>query len=142
MGTKISKVRTAGAFLALAVAFGMGSAWAKDVTVTLSGAEETPPVTTTASGSGKISIGDDKSVSGSVKTMGMDATAAHIHVGAAGKSGPPIITLAKGANGAWDVPAGTKLTDEQFASFKAGDLYINVHSAANKGGEIRGQIKP
>jgi len=142
MGIQTSKVRSAGAFLALALTFGMGAAMAKDVSVSLSGAEETPPVTTTASGSGTITIGDDKSVSGSVKTTGMDGNAAHIHLGAVGKAGPPIITLTKGADGSWSVPAGSKLDDKQFASFKAGDLYVNVHSAAHKDGEIRGQLKP
>ena len=140
--TKISKVHAAGAFLALALACGIGSAWAKDVGVTLSGAEETPAVTTTSTGSGTITIGDDKAVSGSVKTMGIDGSAAHIHLGAVGKAGPPIITLTKGADGTWSVPAGSKLDDKQFASFKAGDLYVNVHSAAHKDGEIRGQLKP
>ena len=38
--------------------------------------------------------------------------------------------------------AGAKLTDAQYDSFKAGNLYVNVHSAANKGGEIRAQLKP
>ena len=142
MSSKISKVRAAGASLVLAVVLGMGSAWAKDVNITLSGAEETPPVTTTASGTGKFSIGDDKSVSGSVKTTGIEATAAHIHLGAAGTSGPPIVTLTKGADGTWSAPADAKLTDDQYASFKAGNLYVNVHSAAHKAGEIRGQLKP
>jgi hypothetical protein len=136
------KLRAVGALLAITAAFGIGSAWSADVKVTLSGAEETPPVQTSASGSGTISIGDDKSVSGSVKTMGVEGTGAHIHVGAKGKSGPPIITLTKGADGTWSVPAGSKLTDEQYASFKAGDLYVNVHSEKNKGGEVRGQLKP
>lgn len=140
MSNKIAKSRATGAILVLA-SMVLGSAWAKDVTVTLSGAEETPPVQTSASGTGKFSVGDDKSVSGSIKTMGFDGTAAHIHVGAAGKSGPPIITLTKGADGTWSVPAGAKLTDEQYASFKAGDLYVNVHSAEHKPGEIRGQLK-
>lgn len=140
MNTNVRKMYIAGALLALA--FGIGSTWAADVKVTLSGAEETPPVTTSASGSGTISIADDKTVGGSVKTMGVEGTAAHIHLGAKGKSGPPIITLTKGADGTWSVPAGSKLTDEQFKSFKGGDLYVNVHSAAHKDGEIRGQLKP
>ena len=35
-----------------------------------------------------------------------------------------------------------ELTEAQMASLKAGNLYVNVHSAANPGGEIRGQLKP
>jgi hypothetical protein len=106
------------------------------------GAEETPPVTTSASGSGTIKIADDKTVSGSIKTQGIDGIAAHIHVGAPGVAGPPIITLEKSADGVWSVPAGAKLTDEQYASFKAGNLYVNVHSQEHKPGEIRAQLKP
>jgi len=40
------------------------------------------------------------------------------------------------------MPAGAKLTEAQFAAFKAGNLYVNIHSDANKGGEIRGQLTP
>jgi hypothetical protein len=53
--------------------------------VSLSGANEVPPVNTSASGSGSFTVGMDKSVSGSVTTSGVAGTAAHIHVGAAGK---------------------------------------------------------
>lgn len=119
-----------------------GAAFAKDIKVSLSGGEETPPVTTAATATGTIKVAADKSVSGSIKTTGIDGTVAHIHVGAPGQSGPPIITLEKTADGVWSVPAGAKLTDEQYASFKAGDLYVNVHSAEHKPGEIRGQLKP
>jgi CHRD domain len=119
-----------------------GSALAVDLKLNLTGAEETPPVTTSASGTGTITIAADKSVSGTVKTAGIEGTVAHIHVGAPGQSGPPIITLTKGADGQWSVPAGSKLTEDQYASFKAGNLYVNVHSAEHKAGEIRGQIKP
>jgi len=118
------------------------SAFAVDVKVSLSGAEETPPVTTAASGSGTISIAADKSVSGTIKTTGIEGTAAHIHVGAAGESGPPIITLEQSTAGVWKVPAGAKLTADQYANFKAGKLYVNVHSAEHKPGEIRAQLKP
>jgi len=125
-------------FLALASA----GAFAKDVKVDLTGAEETPPVNTSATGHGTIHIGKDKSVSGSVKTTGVEGIAAHIHVGAKGEAGPPIITLNKGADGTWTVPEGSKLTDEQWADYKAGKLYVNVHSAEHKPGEIRAQLKP
>jgi hypothetical protein len=130
------------ALVAMGFIVGSGSALAKDIKVSLSGAEETPPVSTPASATGTISIKEDKSVSGSIKTSGIDGTVAHIHVGAPGKSGPPIITLEKIADGLWSVPAGSKLTDEQFASFQAGNLYVNVHSTEHKPGEIRAQLKP
>jgi hypothetical protein len=111
--------------------------------VTLSGAQEVPPVTTSGSGSGTITVSEDKSVSGSVKITGFTATAAHIHTGAAGKNGPVIIPLTKSSDGStWSVPAGAKLTDAQYNEYKAGNLYVNVHSAAFKGGEVRGQLKP
>lgn len=127
---------------ALSIALIAGLAQASESKVTLSGAEETPAVTTQATGSGSIVVNADKSVSGSVTTQGINGTAAHIHLGAPGQKGGPVITLAKGDNGVWNVPAGSVLTDEQYAAYKAGNLYINVHSADNKGGEIRGQLKP
>lgn len=117
-----------------------GFALAKDVKVTLSGANEVPAVTTTASGEGTISIADDGAVSGSVTTKGVNGTAAHIHIGAAGKNGGVIVPLTKDGD-TYKVPAGAKLNAEQMAAFKAGELYVNVHSAANPGGEIRGQLK-
>ena len=131
------------ACVAAAAMLACGAASAQDVKVKLTGAEETPPVASAASGTGTISIGADKSVSGTIETTGIEGTVAHIHLGAPGKAGPPIITLVKGADGhSWSVPPGSTLTDEQYASFKAGDLYVNVHSAAHKPGEIRGQLKP
>jgi hypothetical protein len=140
---KLINIRRSGALVAAAMLIaGSGSALAADLKVTLNGAEETPPVTTSATASGTITVAADKSVSGTLKTQGIDGTVAHIHVGAPGQSGPPIITLNKGADGAWSVPAGSKLTDEQYADFKAGKLYVNVHSAEHKAGEIRGQLKP
>src|SRR5258706_5803474 len=113
----------------------------KPVKVALSGDKEVPPVQTKATGSGAVTVAPDKSVSGSVTTSGLDGTAAHIHDGAPGKNGPVIIPLTKNGN-TWSVPANTKLTDEQYKAFQAGNLYVNVHSAANKGGEIRGNLSP
>jgi hypothetical protein len=45
-------------------------------------------------------------------------------------------------DGTWTVPPDTKLTDEHYASFKSGNLYVNVHSAEHKPGDIRAQLKP
>ena len=133
-----------GAALAFAfAAFGSYAivAAAADVKVTLAGDQEAPPVTSTATGTGTITIGADKTVHGSVTTKNIAGTAAHIHEAPAGKSGPVVIPLEKKGD-TYSVPANAKLTDAQFASFKAGNLYVNVHSAAHPDGEIRGQLKP
>ena len=110
-------------------------------TVALTGANEVPPVDTTAVANGTITVAPDGSVSGSVKTSGIDGTMAHIHIAAVGKNGPVIIPLSKDGD-SWVVPAGAKLTDEQLKAYQAGELYVNVHSAAHKGGEIRAQLTP
>jgi hypothetical protein len=130
--------------IALAAGFAVSglSANAADVAVKLTGDQEVPAVTSTATGAGTIVIKNDKSVSGSVKTSGIQGTMAHIHLAEPGKNGPPIITLNKTADNTWSVPEGSKLTDDQYKSFKEGNLYVNVHSAEHKGGEIRTQLKP
>ena len=109
--------------------------------VSLRGANEVPPVTTSASGSGTVTIKDDRSVSAKITATGMTATAAHIHEAAAGSNGPVIVPFTKTADNTFEAPPGAKLTDAQYASYKAGKLYVNVHSAANPGGEIRAQLK-
>jgi len=116
---------------------------AQPVSVTLSGAQEVPAVMTSASGVGVITVSADKSVSGSVTVSGLEPTMAHIHEAAGpNANGPVIVPMAKTAENVWSILAGAKLSDAQFESFKKGNLYVNVHSAANKGGEIRAQLKP
>ena len=120
---------------------GMAAGKNQTVKVTLSGDNEVPAVKTNATANGTITVGADKAVSGKITTTGVDGTAAHIHDGAPGKNGPVIIPLTKSGND-WTVPAGAKLTDEQYKDFQAGNLYVNVHSAQNKGGEIRANLSP
>ena len=108
----------------------------------LTGAQEVPPLSTSGVGTGTITVAADGSVSGSVTTTGVAGTMAHIHVGALGVNGPVIIPLTKTAEGVWAVPPGAKLTAEQLKSHQAGGLYVNVHTDANKGGEVRAQLKP
>jgi CHRD domain-containing protein len=117
------------------------AALAVDVKVVLKGEEEVPPVKTSAAGNGIFAIANDNTIAGSVNTTGVQGTAAHIHEGAPGKNGAVIIPLTKNGD-SYVVPPNTKLSDSQLAAFKAGNLYVNVHSAANPGGEIRGQLKP
>jgi hypothetical protein len=80
-------------------------------------------------------------VEGSVTTTGVEGTMAHIHQGAKGTNGPVVIPLTKSGD-TYTVPAGTKLNDAQMQAFKAGNLYVNVHTAKNKGGEVRAQLTP
>jgi len=82
----------------------------------------------------------DRSVSGSITTSGISGSAAHIHLAPAGQNGPVIVSLMRTADNMWSVPPGLRLTDAQYDAFKQGNLYINVHSAANPSGEIRGQM--
>jgi hypothetical protein len=128
--------------LTVSIAGYSASVLGDEIKVTLSGDQEIPPVTTSASGSGTITVGEDKSVSGKVTISGMTPLVAHIHEAAAGTNGPIIIPLTKTSDTVWVVPAGAKLTDAQYASYKAGNLYYNFHTEAHKSGEIRGQIKP
>ena len=127
---------------AAALTVGVGTSIAADPKLVLSGTQEVPSVSTAASGSGTITVGKDRSVSGSVTTSGISGISAHIHAAAAGQNGPIAIPLTKTSDGVWSVPAGAKLTDAQYKSYEAGELYVNVHSDAYKSGEIRGQMKP
>lgn len=110
--------------------------------ISLKGAAEVPAVKSAATGTGQITVLPDQTVSGNIKTAGLVPTVAHIHEGASGQSGPPIITLSKTGVDSFVVPDTARLTDAQYASFKSGDLYVNVHSAQHPTGEIRGQLLP
>ena len=111
------------------------------ISVKLSGAEEVPPVSTPGSGSGSFRVAEDGTITGSVSTEGVQGTMAHIHRGAKGQNGPIIVPLDKNGD-TYTVPAGRKLTKEQLEDLKKGNLYVNVHTNANKGGEVRGQLRP
>ena len=126
------------AALGLAIA---GSAFAQQMSLKLSGDQEVPPVKSQGSGEAMITVAPDKTVSGEVMTTGIKGTMAHIHQGAAGANGPVIVPFTKDGD-TYRAPAGAKLTPDQIKAFKAGNTYFNVHSDANKGGEVRGQLKP
>src|SRR5262245_21616437 len=109
--------------------------------VKLSGNEEVPPLTVTGSGSGSFRVAEDGTITGSVSTKDVQGTMAHIHRGAAGANGPVIVPLDKNGD-TYSVPAGRKLTPQQIEDLKKGNLYVNVHTNRNKGGEVRGQLQP
>jgi hypothetical protein len=114
-------------------------------TATLTTASEVPPKTTTGKGDATVSLDTaTKTLSWKVTYGGLtgDATAAHFHGPAdPGVNAGVVIAIATGA-----VPnpaVGSKvLTDAQIAELTAGKWYINVHTKANPGGEIRGQVLP
>jgi hypothetical protein len=106
----------------------------------LTGAQEVPAVETRAMGTSTIEVATDMGIKGNVETTGIEGTMAHIHMAARGINGPVVVTLEKQGENRWVVPAGTHLTADQFASYKRGGLYVNVHSAAHKDGELRLQL--
>ena len=115
------------------------------LTFPLSGAQEVPAVATTATGDGYALVAlSDYSLELQVLTSGVaDATAAHIHTGIAGENGPVLLGLEQDADNVnrWMAPADAALTQSIFAVLAAGGHYVNVHTPAFPGGEIRGQIE-
>jgi hypothetical protein len=139
----IAKLILAGAALALSACSSLPD-WMPGsgaIKVNLSGAEEVPPLTVPGSGSGSFRVADDGTITGSVTTKDVQGTMAHIHRGAKGTNGPVIVPLDKKGD-TYSVPAGRKLTPQQMEDLKKGNLYVNVHTDRNKGGEVRGQLQP
>lgn len=140
---KVRNLFTSAAGIAAALLIaGCASMGGGPLSVPLSGSQEVPPVNVSGSGTGTITVGEDKSVTAKIVTRGVNGTAAHIHEGAAGTNGPVAVPMDKTGENEWSTKAGAKFTDAQYEAYKAGRLYFNVHTAQNKGGEIRGQIRP
>ena len=109
--------------------------------VTLVGANEVPAVTTRATGRATVTVDANCGVTATVITEELNPTAAHIHEGAAGANGGVAVPLNKTGPNTFAAAPGAKFTPAQCDAYKKGNTYINVHSAANPGGEIRGQIR-
>jgi hypothetical protein len=138
----MSKTKATLATLAIgaAVAFA-GPAFADKMKATLDGKSEVPPNTSAATGTADIDYdAASKKLSWKLTYSGLSgaATAAHFHGPAAPGANAgvkvPIPNTASGSEGS------ATLTDEQAADLVAGKYYVNVHTDANKGGEIRGQV--
>ena len=113
---------------------------------TLGAAAEVPPVQSPGMGAAAVNVDTTtKQISWRVDYSGLTgpAAAAHIHCGApAGGNAGVAVPLGTAPNWASPLQGSGTLTDAQLADLQAGKCYVNVHTAANKGGEIRGQLAP
>ena len=138
--------RTIVASLAASAALALvGAATAEEMKMSaeLSGAEEVPPVETSATGTTDVTYDtESKMLSWELEYSGLssDATAAHFHGPAdPGENAPPVVPIEDFASGS---EGSAELTDDQAALLMDGKMYVNVHSADHPDGEIRGQVKP
>jgi len=107
----------------------------------LKASNEVPPVD--GKGGGSVAITFDTASKqltwkGSVSGLTGPATAAHFHSAESGKNGPVAVPITGADKGSFEGSA--TLTDAQAAELMAGKWYVNVHTATNKAGEIRGQV--
>ena len=135
------KTKTLLATLALGVAFA-GPAFAEKMKATLDGKSETPPNTSAGKGTADIDYdAASKKLTWKLTYSGLSgpATAAHFHGPAeAGKNAGVAVAIPNATTSPNEGSA--TLTDAQAADLMAGKYYVNVHTAANPGGEIRGQV--
>lgn len=112
----------------------------------LTGAQETPPVTTTASGKASFALNADLNLLHYTVevTNVISVTASHIHLGPTGKNGPVLFGLFSSSQGIFDAthPVGgaLPLSGKNLVDLLTGYYYVNVHTVANPGGEMRGQL--
>jgi hypothetical protein len=156
-------LRTGSILVALMLVGSPAVAAEQTFTATLAGGSQVPKVASKASGDATFTVSDDgKRIEYTLMVRDLrDVTMAHIHLGAAGKNGPVVVwlypatgkpkliggsengELAKGEITAAGLqgPEKGKPLSALVRAMKAGDAYVNVHTAEHKGGEIRGQIQ-
>lgn len=114
-------------------------------TATLSGAAEVPAKTSNGTGSASFTINDNRTITYDLAVTGITPTAQHIH-GPADATTPAgvIVGLTIGTNQTITPSSltGAVNYDSLLVLLRNGHSYVNVHTAANPGGEIRGQILP
>jgi CHRD domain len=130
------------------------------LTATLTGAQETPApgINTGAFGNATVVVNmGTRTVTWVVNVFNLPSgvTAGHIHVGGVGTPGPTVInfTVPTGASNDFSITGsatdatftlrpdqGIRSADDMFQAILGGNTYVNVHSAVNGGGEIRGQL--
>jgi hypothetical protein len=135
------KTKTLLAALAVGILFA-GPAFAEKMKATLNGKSENPPNTSAATGTADIDYdAATKKLSWKVTYSGLSgpATAAHFHGPAEpGKNAGVAVAIPNA--GTSPVEGSATLTDAQAADLMAGKYYVNIHTSANPGGEIRGQV--
>jgi hypothetical protein len=139
----MSKTRTMLATLALGATIALaGPALAEKMKVTLDSKSEVPPNTSAGTGTADVDYdAASKKLTWKLTYSGLSgpATGAHFHGPAeAGKNAGVKVAIPNAT--ASPAEGSAILTDEQAADLTAGKYYINVHTAANPGGEIRGQV--
>ncbi|HMB90353.1 MAG TPA: CHRD domain-containing protein, partial [Rhodothermales bacterium] len=108
--------------------------------------QETNDVTSDALGTAALTLTEAGLVFHvTVEGLSGDITNAHFHQGVTGVSGPPVRGIADDfedntASGIWTADDAEPLTDALIQDLLAGNLYLNIHTAANQPGEIRGQV--
>jgi len=114
--------------------------------VSLTGAQQVPPVDTQGTGSAHLTYNPaTRMVTWSItfSKLSSPATMAHFHNGAQGANGPVVVWLStKGTAPSSPFKGEATLTPDQAQQFLAGDWYINVHTKDHPAGEIRGQVMP
>jgi hypothetical protein len=112
----------------------------------LTAKDEVPPNASTGTGDGTFTLNPaTKELTWVVTFTGLSgpATAAHIHgPAAAGANAGVVVPFDPPKAPAGEIKGSKTLTDDQIADLKAGKYYANIHTDANKGGEIRGQLMP
>ncbi|MDB5654628.1 MAG: hypothetical protein JWQ94_2241 [Tardiphaga sp.] len=133
--------KTIFATLALATVAVSAPAFADKMKATLNGASEVPANTTAGTGTADIDFDPaTKKLSWKLSYTGLTgpATMAHFHGPAEpGKNAGVAVPITPFTS---PTEGSTTLTDAQAADLVAGKYYVNVHTEANKGGEIRGQV--
>ena len=148
----------AAAFIAVLGLGAQASAQTFTLTATLSGSSENPPINTGAFGSATVTVDmTARTVTYRVDVYNLPSgvTASHIHVGAIGTNGPVVVNFAPPVPASNDFAfsgtvrdtdfllrpdQGIRSADDMFQAILGENSYVNVHSAVNGGGEIRGQL--
>jgi hypothetical protein len=133
-----------GGLLAAGLAFSTADAAPTKLKANLTSAQEVPPNDSKGKGTAEVTVDPaTKEVTWRVTFDGLsgDAVAAHIHGPAdPGANAGPMVNIGMMSGLKSPMEGKATVTDAQAADIMAGKSYVNVHTAANKGGEIRGQI--